>query len=125
MTQPTTIASSLAPPFSMVGKYFLAAIASFVLLSGLLVFNASELQGHYFQPKLLALTHIATLGWITMVMFGAMYQLIPVVLEVKLFSAKLGELQFWVYLLGILGLVYGFWNFQVCSPFNASAAFVN
>jgi len=124
MTQPTTIASSLAPPFSMVGKYFLAAIASFVLLSGLLVFNASELQGHYFQPKLLALTHIATLGWITMVMFGAMYQLIPVVLEVKLFSAKLGELQFWVYLLGILGLVYGFWNFQVGSHFTASAALV-
>jgi cbb3-type cytochrome oxidase subunit 1 len=124
MTAPTNIASSLAPPFSMVSKYFIAAVVSFVVLAGLSAFFAADIQGHHFQPKLLALTHIATLGWVTMIIFGAMYQLVPVVLEVKLFSAKLGEIQFWLYVVGILGLVYGFWSFNVGVHFTASASLV-
>lgn len=124
MTMPTTIASSLAPPFSMVSKYFIAAVAFFVVLTGLSALVAADIHGHHFQPKLLALTHIATLGWISMIIFGAMYQLVPVVLEVKLFSAKLGEIQFWLYVVGILGLVYGFWNFNVGVHFTASASLV-
>jgi len=124
MTTPTNIASSLSPPFSMVSKYFLAAVVSFVALTGISALVAADLQGHHFQPKLLALTHIATLGWISMIIFGAMYQLVPVVLEVKLFSATLGEIQFWLYVLGIIGLVYGFWNFNVGTHFTASAALV-
>lgn len=124
MTMPTTIASSLAPPFSMVSKYFIAAVAFFVVLTGLSALVAADIHGHHFQPKLLALTHIATLGWISMIIFGAMYQLVPVVLEVKLFSAKLGEIQFWLYVVGILGFVYGFWNFNVGVHFTASASLV-
>ncbi len=124
MTTPTNIASSLSPPFSMVSKYLLAAVVFFVALTGISALVAADLQGHHFQPKLLALTHIATLGWISMIIFGAMYQLVPVVLEVKLFSATLGEIQFWLYVMGILGLVYGFWNFNVGTHFTASAALV-
>ncbi len=124
MTTPTNIASSLAPPFSMVSKYFLAAVLSFIVLAGLCALFAGDMQGHHFQPKLLALTHIATLGWVTMTIFGAMYQLVPVVLEVKLFSAKLGEIQFWLYIIGIVGLVYGFWGFNVGAHFTASASLV-
>lgn len=124
MNAPPDLASSLAPPFSMVSKYFAAALVSFVLLCGLMVLNAVDLLGHHFQPKLLALTHIATLGWITMVMFGAMFQLIPVVLEVRLFSSRLGEIQFWLYSIGTAGLVYGFWTFRVGAPMTVSAAMV-
>lgn len=123
-TTPTNIASSLAPPFSMVSKYFLAAVLSFIVLVGLCAFYAGDMQGHHFQPKLLALTHIATLGWVTMAIFGAMYQLVPVVLEVKLFSARLIEIQFWLYVAGILGLVYGFWSFNVGAHCTASASLV-
>lgn len=124
MTGPTNIASSLTPPFSMVSKYFIAATVSFAVLAGLSALFAADIQGHHFQPKLLALTHIATLGWVSMIIFGAMYQLVPVVLEVKLFSATLGEIQFWLYLVGILGLVYGFWSFSVGVHFTASASLV-
>lgn len=124
MTTPTNIASSLSPPFSMVSKYFIAAVVSFVVVAGLLVLFSADIHGYHFQPKLLALTHIATLGWVSMIIFGAMYQLVPVVLEVKLFSATLGEIQFWLYVLGILGLVYGFWGFNVGIHFTASASLV-
>lgn len=124
MNAPATLASTLAPPFSMVSKYFIASVFSFVLLCGLMALSVPELRGHHFQPKLLALTHIATLGWITMIIFGAMFQLVPVVLEVKLFSARLGEVQFWLYTIGTTGLVYGFWFFRVDAHLTASAAIV-
>lgn len=124
MTTSTNLASTLAPPFSMVSKYFIASVFSFILLCGLMVLYSADLQGHHFQPKLLALTHIATLGWITMVIFGAMFQLVPVVLEVKLFSAWLGEIQFWIYSAGTAGLVYGFWFFHVGAFFTVSASLI-
>ena len=39
------------------------------------------LAGHYYHPRLLALTHAVTLGWITLAIMGASYQLVPVVFE--------------------------------------------
>ncbi len=125
MSAPTNIASNIAPSFNMVKKYFIASIVSFVVMCTLLVFNASDIGGHHFQPKLLAITHIATLGWITMIIFGAMFQLIPVVLEVKLFSERLARIQFWLYVAGIIGLVYGFWCMKFSIHLTASATLLS
>lgn len=118
------IASSMAPSFAVVNRYFAAAIASFVILCLLLVLNAAEFHGHYFQPQLLALTHLAMLGWVSMTIFGAMYQLVPVVLEVRLFSERIAFIQFWIYLLGLSGLIAGFWSFRVGYHLAASATLV-
>ncbi|GAB4291866.1 MAG: hypothetical protein Kow0098_11460 [Ignavibacteriaceae bacterium] len=125
MNQPASIASAYSPPFRIVSKYFIAAIVSFVLLNLFLLLNYSEIAGHHFSPKILAITHIATLGWITMIIFGALFQLIPVVLEVKLFSEKLAEIQFWVFLIGVFGLVYCFWYFNSGMYMNISAMILN
>ena len=115
------IASSLSPSFKMVSKYFISSVAAFVILNLLLTLNYSSISGHYFQPKILALVHITTLGWITMIIFGAMFQLVPVVLEVKLFSEILGEIQFWIFLTGVIGLVTGFWQFDIGNHLMYSA----
>jgi hypothetical protein len=104
------IATSMSPSFKMVSKYFSASVLSFLILTFLLFINYDKVAGHYFQPQLLALVHIATLGWISMIIFGALFQLIPVVLEVKLFSEKLAEAQFWIYSIGTTGLTISFWN---------------
>src|SRR5690606_30007417 len=62
-------------PFYGTGAVCFAALA-------LLLFLASgELMGHHFSPHLLAIVHTAALGWGTMVIFGAAYQLLPVVCE--------------------------------------------
>jgi hypothetical protein len=114
----------MAPSFAMVSKYFIASVVSFVAFGVLLLVNYYDIVGHHFQPKLLALTHIATLGWISMIIFGAMFQLVPVILEVKLHNEKLGEIQFWIYCIGIIGMVYGFYTFSVGTHFTASAALV-
>ena len=123
--QSESLVSAYAPPFKIVLKYFIAAILSFAILNLLLVLNYTDINGFQFQPKILALTHIATLGWITMIIFGAMFQLVPVVLEVKLFSERLAEIQFWIFLIGIIGLVTGFWNFDTGMHLTASAIILN
>lgn len=125
MIQSSSIASAYSPPFRIVSKYFAAAILSFVILNLFLLVSNSSIAGHHFSPKILAITHIATLGWITMIIFGALFQLIPVVLEVKLFSEVLAEVQFWIYLIGVIGLVYCFWYFETGLYMNISAILLN
>jgi cbb3-type cytochrome oxidase subunit 1 len=121
----SSIASTYSPPFKIVAKYFIAAIASFVILNFLLLISYTIIGGHHFQPRILSITHVATLGWISMIIFGALFQLVPVVLEVKLFSEKLAEIQFWIYLFGVIGLVYGFWIFETGTLFIISAIVLN
>lgn len=110
--QPAGIVNKMSPSYKMVRKYFIASICGFAMLTFLMFINADSITGYHFQPKLLGLTHIATLGWITMIIFGAMFQLVPVVLQVKLFSERLGEIQFWVYLASVTGMVLSFFKFD-------------
>lgn len=120
-----SVASAYSPPFRIVAKYFIAAIISFVVLNLMLTLNYKDISGHHFQPKILSITHIATLGFITMIIFGAMFQLVPVVLEVKLFSTLLAEIQFWIYSTGVVLLVYKFWNFGSEMKFTLPAILLN
>lgn len=125
MIQNNQIASAYSPPFRIVAKYLIAAIISFVILNLLLTLNYEDISGHHFQPKILSITHIATLGFITMIIFGAMFQLVPVVLEVKLFSTILAEVQFWIFATGIVLLVYKFWHFGSAFSFTLPAILLN
>lgn len=60
-------------------------------------------------PHVLALVHVATLGWLTMTIMGATMQLSPVILVTPLHAARLVRWQYPVYLTGVLLLVSGFW----------------
>lgn len=106
------LSTSFAPPFSLVRNHFVGSIISYVGLTIALVLTAPWMQGHYFQPHLLGLAHLATLGWITMVMMGALYQLVPVALETRLRSVRLARITFWVYLLGAIGLIGHMWIYR-------------
>lgn len=125
MLQDNSLSTAYAPPFKIVLKYFITGIFSFFIFNLLLVLNVSTFHGYHFQPKILALTHIATLGWITMIIFGALFQLIPVILQVKLFSEKLAEMQFWVFVMGSFMLVYSFWFFLLGDPMTIAASLIN
>ena len=77
-----------APHPSVVLPHYIFAALSFFILAFLILISNNSLIGHYFQPKLLAITHVATLGWGTMTIFGALYQLLPVISSSSLFSEK-------------------------------------
>jgi len=98
-----------APSSKIVIPHFIAGGISFVVVAVLLAFSTPELLTVYYDNKLIAITHIAVLGWASMVVFGALYQLIPVVYETALYSEKLAILTFWLFLISIGFLSYAFW----------------
>lgn len=120
----TGLAAEMAPPFKVVSKYFITAICFFLTLTFLMAFNYESLTGFHFQPKILSIVHLTVLGWITMVIFGALYQLIPVVLEVEIYSKTLAEIQFWFFTVGTIGLSLSFWYFRTGAELIISALVV-
>lgn len=60
-------------------------------------------------PHVLALVHTATLGWLTMTMFGATMQLVPVIVVAPLRATRFLYWHYPVYLGGVLLLISGFW----------------
>lgn len=98
-----------APHSSVVVPHFVFAAFSLLLLAVMLLLSQQELLQAYFNSKLVAITHIAILGWATMIVFGALYQLVPVVFETALYSEKLAKVTFWLTSFSVLFLSYSFW----------------
>lgn len=86
-------------------RYLVTAVGAFVLAALSLPWLAPELAGHYYQPRILALAHTVTLGWITLTIMGASYQIIPIVLERPIWSERLAHWQFLLLAGGIAGMV--------------------
>jgi hypothetical protein len=82
-----------------------AAALAFTTAALALPWLADELAGHYYHPRLIALTHTLTLGWITLTILGASYQLIPIVLERPVWSERLGRWELGLTALGVIGIV--------------------
>ena len=91
-----------APSLSVVIPPFIFGAVSFVILAVLVVLAGTDFLGVYFAGKMLAITHLAVLGWGTMIVLGALYQLVPVVFETALFSEGLARVTFW----GLAGILF-------------------
>jgi hypothetical protein len=77
-----------------------------------LCFNLGTLLWHrqfqvfYFrEPSILALTHLAALGWLTTGFMGVMYTTLPATLGVRPNSLRMAHVQYWLQVAGIAGLV--------------------
>ncbi len=90
-------------------RYFMAAQGAFLATLLWAPFQVSDLLDFYYQGHDLALTHLLTLGWITMTIMGASFQLVPVALETTLYSERLARWQFWIMLFGVTAMVGHFW----------------
>jgi len=100
------------PKNSAVLPFYGTGAVFFLILSILMFVAANRFQEHFFHPETLALVHIAALGWGTMIIFGAAYQLMPVIFEKELFSSKLAFISFWFLLSGTILLIVSFWYFK-------------
>lgn len=107
------VASQNAPSPAIVLPHFVAGAMSFLLACGLVCIFPEALSQHFFNPKLLGITHLLVIGWGTMIVFGALYQFIPVILNTKLFSEQLARACFWFLLSGALLLSFSFWQFRL------------
>ena len=97
------------PPLSVPFRFFLTAPLFGLLASLLLLYDGSALLSNRWHPSMLALTHLVTLGFITMVMFGALLQLLPVLAASPIPHPILVSTIFHISLsLGTLSLASGF-----------------
>jgi hypothetical protein len=71
----------MAPPFALPASHFAVALGFWVAGALTLVWAAPEVaRGGFASPRVVALTHLFTLGWITTTIMGALYQFLPVAL---------------------------------------------
>lgn len=117
-------AISKTTSYKVVLPFYIYAGISF-LVASLFLFAYSEVfLNHYYQPKILAITHIMALGWATMLILGASHQLVPVFIEGRLYSDKLAYLSFLLLAVGVPVLVYGFYTFDMNIPAKLGGIFV-
>jgi len=88
--------------------YLVCASAAFLVASLGVAWLGPELAGHYYHPRLLALAHTVTLGWVTLAIMGASYQLIPIVLERPIWSERLARWQLAILAVAVTGMVAHF-----------------
>jgi hypothetical protein len=94
-----------APSSALPLAYLVTASVAFVTAALALPWLGAELAGHYYHPRILALTHTVTLGWITLTIMGASYQLVPIVLERPVGSERAARWQLGVFVIGVIGVV--------------------
>jgi len=115
-----------APSVWVVVPHFLIGTISFLVASVFVIFNYPDLLGYHISGPVLSIAHVMMLGWISMIIFGALYQLIPVVMQVKLYSEKLAYLTLAGLVLGLFFLIAAFlgYKFQLTNNFIVGGALV-
>lgn len=115
-----------APPEDIPFRYFLTAPLFGVLAGALIMWQGQSLFQNTWHFPTIALTHLITLGWLAMIMIGALYQMVPVLVGGHVPSIGLAR---WVHatlVLGVLAFVVGFlwtveWAFLWASIFLLAA----
>jgi hypothetical protein len=105
--------------------FYYYAAACFVVACAMLLLHTGIFSAHYFHPHTLAITHLMALGWGTMIILGASYQLLPVLIEAKLDSLLLAKFSFWCTAAGIPLIVTGFYIFDVGLMLKTGGILVN
>lgn len=101
------------PPFRLPGIHFLGAIAWLVIgAAGLVAVAPLLANGQFLAPRVIAVTHLFTLGVMTASIFGALYQFYPMSLGAAPRSVRAGVAGAWLLHLGIGLLVSGLWWWQ-------------
>jgi len=105
---PLTGPAMKAPPFQLPGEHFAAGIVFLAAAAVGAVLVAPQLSaGAFPSPRVIGVTHLFTLGWITTSIMGALYQFLPVALGESIRSVRAAHLTFGLYVLGVPLFVYG------------------
>jgi hypothetical protein len=94
--------------------FFAAAVAFFVSALVALPFVVGTLADHFYHPRVLAVTHMLTLGWISAAMIGVLYRYVPGLTKRPLPFPRVAVLQGATFVVGVTGLVahlaFGRWQ---------------
>jgi len=101
------VSREFAPPFSLIAPFFVIGSIFYLIETLLLPMFGADTS--HFDISLVGWAHLFLLGFVMMVIFGAMAQLVPVVLEVGHFSVDFYYLIWPLLAIGTILMVVGFW----------------
>ena len=97
------------PPIDLPFRYFLSGPIFIIFCAFIVLFFGEALWISRWQPEMLALTHGFTLGFVTMVMMGALLQLLPVIGGIGIAKPRfIATTSHVLYCAGIVALMFSF-----------------
>ena len=123
-TKRAAVADAHAPSTWLPLGFILTGVVSLLAACVWLVWQPELLSTYHYNQYGIAATHLVVLGWICSVLMGAMYQLVPVALETRLFSERLARWHLALHAVGFTGMVAMFqvWNLKQVGHFGSILA---
>ncbi len=106
-------ATAFAPSVTVPLRFVVAGVLALPAAALLLVLRPDLLAAYHYNQYTVAATHLWVLGFLGSVAMGAMYQLVPVALETRLHSERLARWHFVLHLVGVAGMVWMFWRWDL------------
>lgn len=100
---------ALLPSSGIPLAYFGLAHVCLAAAAGMLAMWPDLAGGYFYQPRMIALTHLLTLGWISGSILGAFYIVAPLALVTPLAAGPKDWLAFAAFAAGTIGMVAHFW----------------
>jgi hypothetical protein len=114
----TGLSLDQAPPFEAPLKFFLTA-PLFATLTGIIVFFLDDLN--MFARQTIGLVHILTIGFMMMIIFGALLQMLPVVAGAVIKKPKIVANTTYSFLvIGVISFFLGFYFYEKSALFISS-----
>ncbi len=117
------VSREFAPPFSLISPYFTAG--SLFYMVAMLILPMFGADSAMYDISLVAWVHLFLLGFVMMIIFGAMAQLVPVVLEVGHFSVDFYYLIWPLLAAGTVLMALGFATFPALLPYGGIMVLVS
>lgn len=118
------VSQEFAPPFKLIAPYFIIGIVVYVF-SVLFLFSFDITIISHLDSSVLSWIHFLLLGFIMMIIFGAMAQLVPVVLEVGHFAVELYYIIYPLLLIGTIMMMAGFAFFPQLLPYGGVVVLIS
>ncbi len=118
------VGTDFAPPFKLIAPYFIIGIFSFCI-SVLLLFQIDITNLSQIDTTTISWVHLFLLSFVMMIIFGAMAQLVPVVLEVGHFAVDLYYIIFPLLFSGSLMMSYGFLHSPELLPYGGLVVLIS
>jgi hypothetical protein len=97
------------PPIDLPFRFFLSAPLFIIACALLVIISGESLWLSRWQPNMLALTHGFTLGFLSMVMMGALLQLLPVIGGIGIAKPRIiAATSHALYCAGVIALMFSF-----------------
>lgn len=100
-----------APPEDIPFRFFLTAPIFGVMAGLLIAFNGESLFSSSWDLEVVALTHVITLGWLTSIMIGSFYQMVPVLVGGTVPYIFFSRVVHAVFTIGVLLIIWGLYSF--------------